>query len=90
MEGICKVKCRCNFTDARTSTGQLPKCKDEPDDPTAATWCSLCGPMFNKPIQINLFSCPAVGVRKEVCPGPKMLPVTKDWAKVLKDLLAFL
>ena len=51
---------------------------------------ALCGPMFNKPIQINLFQCVAAGVRKEVCPGPKMPHATQDWAKVLKDLLAFL
>merc|ERR1711865_371941 len=90
MEGICQVKCNCNFTDARTSTGQLPKCKDEPDDPAAATWGSLCGPKFNKPIRINLFQCTTPGVHTQVCPGPKMPPAAKDWAKVLKDLLALL
>jgi len=43
MAAICAEKCNC----------QYPDCKDVPDDPSSATWCSLCGPKFNAPIVID-------------------------------------
>ena len=36
-----QVKCDCNFEGANKTVSQLPTCKDEPDDPKAAKWCSL-------------------------------------------------
>jgi len=46
MAETCGVKCKCNFRGSCTGScpGQLPDCKDVPDDPAAGTWCSLCGP----------------------------------------------
>ena len=51
MQPICLEHCECNYRggDSRTS------CKDVPDDPLAASWCSLCGPKFNRPIEIQCF-----------------------------------
>ena len=46
MVPICKSKCNCDY----------PNCPDQPDDPSAAKFCSLCGPMFNRDIEIDLFS----------------------------------
>ena len=60
MDPICASKCNCNFDgpgEKSPSTSifkALPYCKDEPDDPKAAKWCSLCGPKFNAPITITL------------------------------------
>ena len=36
MGPICKAQCDCNY----------PACKDEPDDPSAGKFCSLCGPKY--------------------------------------------
>jgi uncharacterized surface protein with fasciclin (FAS1) repeats len=55
MDGICAEKCNCNFRNGNQTS--LPRCIDEPDDPAAMTWCSLCGPKFNQPIDINLHGC---------------------------------
>jgi hypothetical protein len=88
MDVICQVKCHCNFRGFNTTVPNLPTCTDEPDDPQAATWCSLCGPKFNSPIDINLFRCTKSGVLKDVCAGPKTPPSrTKKWEQVLADLL---
>jgi uncharacterized surface protein with fasciclin (FAS1) repeats len=46
MVPICKNQCNCNY----------PDCPDQPDDPSAGTWCSLCGPKFNNNIAVSLFS----------------------------------
>jgi uncharacterized surface protein with fasciclin (FAS1) repeats len=46
MKGICAKQCHCNY----------PACPDQPDDPRAGTWCSLCGPKFNSPIEVNLWN----------------------------------
>jgi uncharacterized surface protein with fasciclin (FAS1) repeats len=95
MDGICADKCRCNFCLNNTleypvrkcdETSPLPLCKDAPDDPRAAKWCSLCGPKFNAPISVNLFYC-ATG---QNCPAPKANKPAADMAQVLKDLLALL
>jgi uncharacterized surface protein with fasciclin (FAS1) repeats len=45
MRKICEQQCDCTY----------PNCKDQPDDPKAGKWCSLCGPKFNAPITVNLF-----------------------------------
>ena len=51
MEPLCLEHCECNYLgeDSRTS------CKDVPDNPLASSWCSLCGPKFNRPIEIQCF-----------------------------------
>ena len=41
MGPVCAKHCKCSYDGA---SGGLPPCRDEPDDPTAGTWCSLCGP----------------------------------------------
>ena len=46
MAPICKEKCNCDY----------PNCKDQPDDPDTGTFCSLCGPMFNSDIGIEVFT----------------------------------
>jgi uncharacterized surface protein with fasciclin (FAS1) repeats len=48
MGGICKRQCGCDY----------PSCPDQPDDPSAGTWCSLCGPKFNSAITIQLYNRP--------------------------------
>jgi len=59
MEGICAVQCGCNFQGGSKSAKlkALPVCKDAPDDPSAMKWCSLCGPLYNKPIDVKLYGC---------------------------------
>jgi uncharacterized surface protein with fasciclin (FAS1) repeats len=51
MEPICLQHCECDY---RGDPGTTP-CKDVPDNPAAASWCSLCGPKFNRPIEIQCF-----------------------------------
>jgi hypothetical protein len=46
MTPICKEQCHCTY----------PDCKDQPDDPKAGKFCSLCGPKFNQPIAINIWN----------------------------------
>ena len=60
MDGICAKQCHCSFRNGKTGNRTsllLPPCEDEPDQPAAETWCSLCGPKFNKPIDIELHTC---------------------------------
>jgi uncharacterized surface protein with fasciclin (FAS1) repeats len=51
MEPLYLEHCECDYH------GIVPKdrCKDVPDNPLAANWCSLCGPLFNRPIEIQCF-----------------------------------
>ena len=87
MSGICKKQCNCNFCPV-PGPCKAPQCVDEPDDPKAEKWCSLCGPKYNKPITVNLFNC---GNKDETtCPGPDAQTPVADWARVVKDLLAIL
>lgn len=51
MEPLCSEHCDCDYAG---SPGTIP-CKDVPDDPLAGTWCSLCGPKFNAPVDIHCF-----------------------------------
>jgi len=53
MIPICKQQCDCTYT-GDPARG----CKDQPDDPKAGKWCSLCGPKYNSKIVINLSSMP--------------------------------
>jgi uncharacterized surface protein with fasciclin (FAS1) repeats len=46
MATSCDLKCNC----------QYPSCPDVPDEPAAGLWCSLCGPKYNAPITINLYT----------------------------------
>ena len=49
MGPICKLQCGCAY----------PDCPDQPDDPAAGKFCSLCGPRFNQYAAISLFGyCP--------------------------------
>merc|ERR1712166_99253 len=86
MDGICQWKCDCNFRGANKTVPDLPTCTDEPDDPKAAKWCSLCGPKYNKNIKIDVFKCNVPGVIREVCPGPLPSSRSKSREQVLKDL----
>lgn len=47
MQPICAERCGCDYGRG--------KCKDVPDNPLAESWCSLCGPLFNRPIEIQCF-----------------------------------
>ena len=42
----CKARCGCG--------GLLNPCKDMPDDPATHTYCSLCGPKYNAPIDLQI------------------------------------
>ena len=53
MGPVCGARCGCNFQGACSPEGnfpgipsceKLPYCKDQPDDPAAGKFCSLCGP----------------------------------------------
>ena len=48
VKPICKKQCDCNY----------PACRDQPDDPAAGKFCSLCGPKYNGYITINLWNIP--------------------------------
>ena len=74
MRGICAAKCKCNF----------PECPDAPDDPSAGTWCSLCGPKFNAPITVQAYQC---GLAPGQCKGPDPKTLVADSAQVVEDLL---
>jgi len=93
MDGICAKQCSCDFCRNEPSQGfpqcppsQLPKCADQPDDPAAQKWCSLCGPKYNKEIEIKLFGCGNRDITS--CPHPDARTPVADWARVVKDLLA--
>jgi len=45
---ICYSKCNC------TADPERP-CKDQPDQPAKQTFCSLCGPTMNAPVDIQLY-----------------------------------
>eukprot|EP01051_Picozoa_sp_SAG22_P002006 SAG22_NODE_85_length_21510_cov_6.472187_12_plen_57_part_00 len=51
MKPICELHYECDYAH---HPGAIPR-KDVPDDPLAANWCSLCGPKFNRPIEIQCF-----------------------------------
>ena len=53
MGPVCGTRCGCNFNGACSPAGNfpgipsckdLPRCRDQVDDPAAGKWCSLCGP----------------------------------------------
>jgi len=51
MKPICLQHCECDYEQPNTPN----PCKDVPDNPLAASWCSLCGPRFNRPMEIQCF-----------------------------------
>ena len=70
MDGVCQDECMCKFggKPGNKVALPLPNCSDHPDDPKAGEFCSLCGPRYNKPIEISMFVC---GNQDESsCPGP--------------------
>eukprot|EP00729_Bicosta_minor_P029374 gene29374-22344_t len=53
MTDVCKSQCNCEY----------PDCPDAPDDPSRCNifgctpfFCSLCGPKYNSPIEVNLYT----------------------------------
>ena len=52
MKPLCLEHCDCDY---RGDPGASAPCKDVPDNPLASSWCSLCGPLFNRPIEIQCF-----------------------------------
>jgi len=48
MVPICQKQCDCTY----------PSCRDQPDDPAAGKFCSLCGPKYNGYITISLSNLP--------------------------------
>lgn len=57
MGPTCAFKCKCSYSGYK-SLLPLPACKDQPDDPSANTYCSLCGPKYNNNIKIDFFVKP--------------------------------
>lgn len=57
MGPICERQCQCKYPTCQTTRSNLglPNCADQSDDPKAKTWCSLCGPKFNRGIAFHLF-----------------------------------
>lgn len=45
MGPACKTLCHCDY----------PNCPDQPDRPAQGSFCSLCGPKFNAPVQIQYY-----------------------------------
>jgi len=45
MKVTCGVLCKCAY----------PNCPDVPDDPRKDRYCSLCGPKFNAPVQVQFW-----------------------------------
>merc|ERR1711865_1000389 len=56
MDPICAEQCHCTFSYNPFKPGTLPRCQDQPDDPKAGKFCSLCGPKYNQPITISLYN----------------------------------
>ena len=45
MGPTCAEQCGCSFEGTQPNgSAPLPPCKDEPDDPSDSSFCSLCGP----------------------------------------------
>ena len=65
MDALCASKCGCNYRNSDPSSS-LPTCVDRPDKPDEGEWCSLCGPEFNAPIEIDFFACALTSS----CSGP--------------------
>ena len=67
MGPVCAEQCECNYEGASTIPG-LPYCKDQPDDPEAGKWCSLCGPTTScadcvaGSVTISLYDKPSPGL----------------------------
>ena len=77
MSAICSKQCKCNF----------PDCPDQPDDPSAGTWCSLCGPKFNAPIVLKVYQCANGRCAGPDDTGKNTTSAAEKWLQVLKDLL---
>jgi len=75
MTPICKKQCHCSY----------PRCPDQPDDPKAGKWCSLCGPKYNGKITINLWNDKANSDDDAFCAAEKRCNWQGDlreaWAK---------
>merc|ERR1740133_647338 len=54
MGPICAEQCHCSYGSYGNTS--YPHCKDQPDDPKAGKWCSLCGPKYNQPITVELYN----------------------------------
>jgi len=58
MGPICEEQCHCSYPSYPVYNPALPGCPDAPDDPANGKFCSLCGPKYNAPIDIDLFNGP--------------------------------
>lgn len=56
----CRARCGCG--------GLLqPPCKDVPDDPATSTYCSLCGPKYNAPLEAQVQTVKRVSIQQAQC-----------------------
>ena len=66
MQQTCSILCYCNW----------PQCPDAPDDPDRSDFCSLCGPTYNQPIEVD-FWYPKWGVTVTTAP-PSPAPASQQ------------
>lgn len=78
MQPICLKQCKCNY----------PACRDEPDDPKAGKWCSLCGPKFNDYITIKLWYIPDGSESSAAVADSEQLTVGEFFPKEAKQIVA--
>ena len=76
----CSTGCNCNY----------PSCPDSPDVPRNHQYCSLCGPKFNKDIEVKFWvpfgpgpapSPPPAGCTAKSCPFSYTNPLTVNFGR---------
>jgi uncharacterized surface protein with fasciclin (FAS1) repeats len=58
----CRARCGCG--------GLLNPCKDVPDDPSTNTYCSLCGPKYNAPLEVQVLTVKGASIQAAQCVLP--------------------
>lgn len=60
------------------SAARVPRPPDKVDVPNTGSFCSLCGPKYNQPVEIAMFGC---SLDKYECAGPDARPPEGSDAK---------
>jgi len=80
MKATCSTGCNCDY----------PSCPDSPDVPRNHQYCSLCGPKFNKDIEVKFWvpfgpgpapSPPPAGCTAKSCPFSYTNPLTVNFGR---------